>query len=209
MILDLAKFERTPLETDPFDYLVVEEFIAHEALTAAIADFPKTPGLGLYPPAVLRIAGGFRTVVDELTGEVFREAVERKFGLSLMGRPLMYTVRGHTDLRDGGIHNDSATKLITVLVYFNEAPWPHAGGRLRLLRSRHDIADYATEVAPCGGALIAFRRSGKSWHGHLPFVGPRKAVQVNWVTDRGVAARETARHGASALLQRALPKIRA
>jgi SM-20-related protein len=209
MILDLAKFERTPLETDPFDYLVVEEFVVREALVAAVADFPKTPGLGLYPPEVLRVAGGFKAVVDQLTGDRFRKAVERKFGLSLQDRPLMYTVRGHTDARDGGVHNDSATKIITVLVYFSEAPWPHSGGRLRLLRNGHDIQDYAAEVAPCGGALVAFKRSGRSWHGHLPFAGPRKAVQLNWVTDRGVVARETARHGVAALLQRAIPNIRA
>ena len=204
-VLDLERLARTPLVTDPFDYVVVEDFIPPEALAAAVADFPKVPRRGLYPPDLVDVTGGFRAVMAALTGEGFREAIEQKFGLSLADRPWMYTVRGHISARDGGIHNDSATKIITVLLYFNDKAWPHEGGRLRLLRNGTDLEDYAAEVAPAGGTLIVFRRSQASWHGHRPFAGPRKAIQLNWVTDQGVVDRESAKHAFSARIKQLIP----
>ena len=32
------------------------------------------------------------------------------------------------------------------------------------------------------GTVFAFLRSDNSWHGHQPFAGERKVVQVAWVT---------------------------
>ena len=61
----------------------------------------------------------------------------------------MITVRGQSDGKDGRIHTDSATKLITVLLYLNPG-WEAAAGRLRLLRGADDLDDYAAEVAAAG-----------------------------------------------------------
>src|SRR3546814_18907825 len=46
----------------------------------------------------------------------------------------MVTVRGKTGPRDGFIHTDSLTKIVTMLVYLNE-PWEAAGGRLQIGRA--------------------------------------------------------------------------
>ena len=62
----------------------------------------------------------------------------------------MYTVRGFVRSRDGEIHTDSKTKLITVLLYMNEG-WESDGGRLRILRSGTDLEDSVAEVPPYGG----------------------------------------------------------
>jgi SM-20-related protein len=102
-------------------------------------------------------------------------------------------VRGFVWEKDGEIHTDSVTKIITVLLYMNER-WQEDAGRLRLLRSPNDLEDYAAEVPPYGGTLLVFRRSDNSWHGHKPFVGPRRAVQFNWVTTQDVADHEQLRH---------------
>ena len=40
----------------------------------------------------------------------------------------MVTVRGRTDARDGKIHSDSKSKLVTVLLYMN-GTWEKPGGR--------------------------------------------------------------------------------
>jgi len=104
----------------------------------------------------------------------------------------MFTVRGECRATDGKIHTDSATKIITVLLYMNEK-WDTDGGRLRILRNGADLDDYVEEVPPHGGTLLAFRRSENSWHGHQPFDGPRRAIQMNWVTDKSVVAREEGR----------------
>ena len=83
--------------------------------------------------------------------------------------------------------------------------WDKDGGRLRILKNGTDLDDYAEEVPPHGGTLLIFRRSEKSWHGHQPFDGPRRAIQMNWVTDRSVVAREQSRHAISSTIKKLNP----
>ena len=71
-------------------------------------------------------------------------------------------------------------------------------GRLRLLRRADDIEDYAREILPIAGTMLAFRRSDRSFHGHRPYLGPRRALQLNWVRDDAVVRRELGRHRWSA-----------
>ncbi|MGH6817028.1 MAG: 2OG-Fe(II) oxygenase, partial [Hyphomicrobiaceae bacterium] len=98
------------------------------------------------------------------------------------------------------IHTDSEDKIITVLLYLNET-WPHADGRLRLLRNGRDVDDFAAEVPPDNGTLLVFKRSDTSWHGHRPFEGPRRALQMNWMTSEGAKGWHKMRHRLSAALK--------
>jgi hypothetical protein len=199
--LSYDKLDQVPLERAPFDHVVVPNFISHDARTKICGDFPEVPGLGSFPPSELRIVGHFAGLLDELNGERFRKAIESKFSIDLAGFPTMVTIRGRLGKRDGAIHTDSKTKIITVLLYLNDS-WTADGGRLRLLRSRTDLEDYAVEVPPVEGTLLAFRRSDHSWHGHKPYEGPRRAIQFNWVTTRDVVEREQARHRFSTRLKK-------
>ena len=63
-----------------------------------------------------------------------------------------------------------------------------------MLRSGTDIEDFAAEVAPLGGLAFIFRVQANSWHGHKPFVGPRRYVMLNYCTDMESRDREVARH---------------
>ena len=83
-----------------------------------------------------------------------------------------------------------------MLVYFNEH-WDHPDGQLRLLRSKDDIQDYAAQVPPAGGLMIAFRRTDHSWHGHTRFVGERRMVQINYLDQSplAIAAQRISRFG--------------
>lgn len=200
-ILDLAAFDATPLTRDPFDFIIVENFIRPAEFKHVIGDFPRIPGPGSHPPAELSIKGRFKGLMDEMESTAFRAAVERKFDIDLAGRPTMYTVRGFVSDRDGHIHTDSKTKIITVLLYLNEG-WEADGGRLRLLRSNEGLDDPVAEVSPNGGTLLVFRRSENSWHGHKTFNGQRRAVQLNWVTDADVVANEQRRHAFATRLKK-------
>ena len=190
---DFTALERTPLERDPFEYLVVPDFIKPEAFASVVADYPDVPGPGSHPPAELDIRGKFAELMDELLGPQFRAAIENKFAIDLAGRPTMYTVRGYIREKDGSIHTDSTTKIITVLLYMNER-WQEDAGRLRLLRGPDNLDDYVVEVPPYGGTLLVFRRADNSWHGHKPISGPRRAIQLNWVTNQEVVDGEQRRH---------------
>ena len=191
--LSCAAIEHTPLKREPFEHVIVPNCLTAEALKNIGADFPRLLGPGSHPPSELDIRGCFADLLDELHGATFRNAVEKKFGIDLSQRPTMCTVRGYVRKKDGGIHTDSKTKIITVLLYLNEG-WDHEGGRLRLLRSGTDVEDYFAEIPPTNGTLLIFRRSDNSWHGHRPYEGRRRAIQFNWVTDEAVVRKEQARH---------------
>jgi hypothetical protein len=202
--VDLALVEKTPLETEPFPYLVVPGFVPPAALAALSADYPKIDRPGSFPVADLRYGPAFAAFLVELEGPAMRAVFAEKFALDLGDRPTMVTVRGQAQAKDGSIHTDTATKLITVLVYMNEA-WEAPGGRLRLLRSPDNLDDVITEVPPAAGTLLAFRVTKNSWHGHAPASGPRRVVQLNWVESDAVVRRERLRHGLSARVKKLLP----
>jgi SM-20-related protein len=199
-MLDLDRLRAAPLIRDPFEFIVVEEFVRREELAALFADFPMVRGPGSFPVDMVAYGPAFARLVAALTGAELQGAVEEKFGIDLSGRPTLLTVRGNSDGKDGHIHTDSATKIITLLLYMNPV-WESAEGRLRLLRSPGDLDDYAIEVTPLAGTMLAFRRSERSFHGHRPHVGERRSLQLNWVTDGAVVRRELGRHRWSARLK--------
>jgi len=199
-VLDLDRLRAAPLNRDPFDFVVVEEFVRRDAVASLVADFPQIRGHGSYPVESLEYGSAFAQLVAALTGAELRRAIEEKFGIDLADRPTLLTVRGRSDGKDGRIHTDTATKIITLLLYMNPV-WESAEGRLRLLRGPRDLDDYAVEVAPLAGTMLAFRRSERSFHGHHPHVGERRSLQLNWVTDGAVVRRELGRHRWSARLK--------
>ena len=202
--MDLLKIDalaKTPLQIEPYEYVVVEDFLDDGAQGQILGGFPDMPDAGSFPLSELEVGPGLQALFDALEGPEFRKAVERKFGLDLQGRPTMFTLRGRCDARDGRIHTDSKKKIITVLLYLNE-DWREEGGRLRLLRSGEDLNAVAAEVSPRFGTLLVFRRSDNSWHGHEQYVGPRKVLQMNWVVSDKVAAWEQLRHRISATAKR-------
>ena len=129
----------------------------------------------------------------------FFSAFAEKFGLDLAGRPATLTVRGRCRSKDGKVHTDSRSKLITALIYLND-DWSGDGGQLRLLRS-NNIEDVIAEVPPHAGTLICFRNRENAWHGHTSYEGPRRALQLNWVVDDAAARKSERRHGLSARLK--------
>ena len=199
-ILDLDCLRAAPLNRDPFDFIVVDEFLRADALSSVIADFPEVRRHGSFPVESLDYGPGFARLVEALTGSALRNAIEEKFAIDLSARPTLLTLRGQSDGKDGRIHTDSKTKIITLLLYINPV-WDHAGGRLRLLRGPADLEDCAQEVTPLAGTMVVFRRSERSFHGHRPHIGERRSLQLNWVLDETVVRRELSRHRWSARLK--------
>jgi hypothetical protein len=200
-MLDLERFRDAQLTREPFDFLIVPEFVKPEARAAIDKDYPDVSRAGSFPLGEVTYGPAFTKLVDEMRSEEFRKAFEEKFNVDLTNRPDMITVRGRCSDKDGKIHTDSETKIITILVYMNSA-WESSGGQLRLLRSGTNLEDVIVEVPPTEGTLLAFRRSNNSWHGHKPFSGPRRVIQFNWVTSEAVVRREQSRHRFSAWIKK-------
>ena len=200
-MLDLEKFRNTLLTSEPFDFLIVPEFVKPGVRAAIDKDYPEVSRPGSFPLGEVGYGPAFAKLVEEMRSDEFRQAFEEKFNVNLANRPDMITVRGCCSEKDGKIHTDSETKIITILIYMNSG-WESSGGRLRLLRSGNNLDDMILEVPPTEGTLLAFRRSNNSWHGHTPFSGPRRVIQFNWVTSEAVVRREQNRHRFSAWMKK-------
>jgi len=178
--IDLQAIDAAKLQTDPFDFLVVPGCVSPAALEAVNRDYPQIERPGNLNLDGLHYGAAFAAFMDELQGPDLAEHLGRKFSVELGQCPVTTTVRKFCEQSDGNIHTDHPSKVITVLAYFNQA-WTETAGQLRMLRSATDIEDYAAEVPPLGGTLLAFRRTDHSWHGHQRFVGERRMVQMNYL----------------------------
>ena len=200
-IVDMERLRGAGVAREPFPYLILPNFVRSEALARIEKDFPAIGRSGSFPLASLTYGPAFSALIGAMTGSDMKALIEDKFAVDLSGNPVMTTVRGMCTARDGHIHTDSNSKLITMLLYTNRS-WECESARLRLLRSPDNLEDYAAEVPPCEGTLVVFRNGPKAWHGFAPFHGQRRVVQINWVKSDAVAAREQARHRVSAFFKR-------
>ena len=165
LAIDLQAIDAAKLQTDPFDFLVVPGCVSPAALEAVNRDYPQIERPGNLNLDGLHYGAAFAAFMDELQGPDLAEHLGRKFSVELgqcpVPRPCASSVNRATAIST----RITRSKVITVLVYFNQA-WSENAGQLRMLRSATDIEDYAAEVPPLGGTLLAFRRTDHSWHGH-------------------------------------------
>jgi hypothetical protein len=179
-LIDLDAVRRAPLVRDPFDFLVVPDALGAAAQAAVHADYPAIESAANHKLEDLSAGPAFNQLMAELQGEGLARALGAHFDMPLADMPTTVTVRKYCERTDGNIHTDHKSKLLTVLLYFNPE-WTSPEGRLRFLRCPDNLEDYAAEVVPVAGTLIAFRRTDHSWHGHSRFVGERRMVQLNYL----------------------------
>lgn len=199
--LNIDRLKSAKVETDPYEYMVVQHVLGPETIAKVNDSFPPIPSGGSFPIESLTTDMLIKDVIAELDSREFEAVMESKFKVDLAGRPKMYSLRGHTRAKDGQIHTDSKDKIITVLFYLNRE-WPSQVGRLRILRDGENLENFAAEVPPDNGTMLAFKRSEKSWHGHPPFVGPRRALQMNWMVDESKRGFHVIRHKVSAAIKK-------
>lgn len=204
-ILDFEALKNAQVVEEPFPYLIVDTIIKPEAMEDVMGTFPAMENRGSFPLNALTLSGSFDTLMQELQDPRLREVIAEKFGMNLKENPPMITVRGYTTERDGHIHVDSSSKLITVLLYLNPH-WQSPDGRLRLLYNKHDLEPFAAEIPPEAGRCLIFKVTKNCWHGHTVFNGERRSIQLNYVTSDDAKGRHLKRHRLSAFLKRLFSK---
>lgn len=207
-LLNLDAIRSTPLTTEPFVHFVAEGAVPQDNMDGVLGDYPVIRRGGSFPQGSVTGGQEFNRLCEELRGIELRALLAEKLDMDLDDRPTTLTVRGRCRLKDGKIHTDSKTKLVTVLLYLNE-PWGADGGRLRLLRSGDSLNDSFAEVSPHFGTLLVFKNGPNAWHGHAPFDGVRRALQLNYVVDEAAVRRSEQRHGLSALVKKLNPFAKA
>jgi len=203
--LDFDAYHAAPVAADPYPHILLPNFVKPAALREVVAALPIMRGRGSYPTAALHFGPAAQAVLRGLEGEVFRAITADKFGLDLAAAPLMTTLRGNANERDGNIHTDSAAKRVTILLYLNPGSgnaFDDQKGCLRLLRSHNNLEDYAVEVPPVDGTLLVFPNAPTAWHGHKVFIGQRYVIQMNYMTTGAKARSELRRHQFSAFIKR-------
>jgi hypothetical protein len=200
-ILDYDVLRRAELHRAPYDYIVGARAIRDAWIPALRDSFPDIKLTGFHPLSQMRVEGAFANLMEEIEGPEFTTAVSQALGVDLSPYPTLITIRKVSAAHEGRIHCDSESKIATLLIYMNEG-WLSPEGRFRVLRGEHDFGDYVAEASPEMGSFVAFRRADHSWHGHTPFVGERRVVQIAWVRSQADIDRKTKRHNLSSFFKK-------
>ena len=204
-MLDFARLEEADIYAEPFRFLAARDVLTGAQCAAIREDYPLINKSGYLPLSGLEARGAFARLIADLQSERLASVLGRLLAIDLVGKPRMITVRRLSKAGDGRIHNDSISKICTMLVYLNEDWNAREGGAIRALNGPEDMDDYALEVPPVAGRVFAFSRSETSWHGHPPFAGERYVVQTTFLTSAEELARKEQRGGLQHFLKRINP----
>ncbi|MGH8301787.1 MAG: 2OG-Fe(II) oxygenase [Steroidobacteraceae bacterium] len=205
-LFDPARLDRgdSVLRDSPFRFLIAREQLPTSAASELARDFPKYAGAGFFPYEERDCGPSVNRLIGELTDPAVASAVGAKLGIERLGQyPTLVTLCRALNKRHGTIHTDSRSKVATALLYLNET-WPDThDGCLRFLKRVDDVDDLAApEVAPLYGNFVVFRRADNSFHGHLPYAGERRVIQVAWLTSEDEKLRKTQRGKLSRLFKK-------
>ncbi|MGH8155925.1 MAG: 2OG-Fe(II) oxygenase [Rhodanobacteraceae bacterium] len=196
-LLDPARLDRpdTLVRDDPFPFMVAHGQLPDEARGNLDRDFPKYTGAGFFPYDEKECGESVRELVAAVTSPAFASAVGVKLDIGDLGQyPTLVTICRHLNKRHGTIHTDSKSKVATALIYLNPSWHDTSDGCLRFLAKIDDIdAIVAPEVKPLYGEFVIFKRADNSFHGHLPYEGERRVIQVAWLTSEKEKLRKTQR----------------
>ena len=179
-LLDKNQLNLAKVDNNFFPYFHVENALSHFLNSSdLVKDFPDIDSGGSFPSDNLK-EGDIKKLVQELEGDEFKAILENKLGVDLKDAEVITTLRGYSRFKDGKIHTDSQSKIVTVLLYLNKN-WDNEIGNLRLLKKNNDLDNYIQEISSEYGNLVAFKVTDNCWHGFMPFEGKRLSIQLNYI----------------------------
>ena len=197
--LNLKQIQETEVQDDYFPFFTVaNSFLEDIDSSALVEDFPDISEGGSFPVDV-NTGQKIKDLIKELEGPEFRKLLEEKFKVELKNKSAVTTLRGYSRLKDGKIHTDSSTKIVTVLLYLN-LNWKENEGRLRLLKDSKDLNNYIEEVPCTFGSMVGFKVTENCWHGFQPYKGKRLSLQLNYISSQSLGLHNT-RHRLSAFFK--------
>jgi hypothetical protein len=201
-MIDFAALERAQTFETPFRFMAATGALTREQAGDIRRDYPAIDKTGYLPLSELQQRGAFAELVFDLQSARLADILSGKLDIDLRDRPRMITVRRLSKAGDGRIHNDSESKICTMLTYLNDQWRPQDGGAIRALNGPDDMDDFAFEAPPVAGAVFAFKRSDNSWHGHPPFTGERYVVQTTFLHSKADLDRKQSRGRMQLFLKR-------
>src|ERR1700757_5084043 len=205
-LLDPARLDRpdTDIRAEPFPFLIAHGQLPDEARGDLERDFPRYTSAGFFPYEPSDCGSSVNALVQRLGSGDFSSAIGQRLGIPDLGQfPTLVTLCRSLNKRHGTIHTDSRSKVATALLYLNET-WPDThDGCFRFLNRVDDIDDIAApEIKPLYGTFAVFKRADNSFHGHMPYEGERRVIQVAWLTSEEEKLRKTKRGKLSRLFKK-------
>jgi SM-20-related protein len=200
-VLNADAVRSAPLSKEPYSFFLGGGVLKEEAIPELKRDFPNITKPGYLTVDEVDLKGKFKTLIDEIESDEFSTVLSEKFGINLNQYPRLTTIRKLSQSKDGRIHTDGPSKVMTLLIYMNDEWQADGSGRLRVLYDEKSFEPFAAEVPPTMGTVFGFLRADNSWHGHQPFAGERKVVQTAWIVDAKEIERKKKRNGMAQFLK--------
>ncbi len=184
-LINLASIRHHRLESDPYRWAAINNLFQPNDIARLAATYPfdhfklvarysggreyefearSLIGMGAdvitYPDT---LSDDWRALAIDLLSPEYRAAISTLTGCDLTKSPVEANVFHYGPGGSQGPHQDLPEKLVTHVLYFNQA-WNAAnGGCFRVLRSSNP-ADIAAEIPPIAGYSSIIVRSDNSWH---------------------------------------------
>ena len=185
-MLNFELIKKAEINSDFYPFFTIQDVFLNEEDHKKIAtDFPNINKGGSFPSDSVSYGESIQSLIDCLEGIEMRTILENKFQVDLKDKEVVSTFRGYSRIKDGKIHSDSKTKVITVLLYLNEN-WDESNGLLRMLKEKNYIDNYITEIPASMGSMVAFKVTNNCWHGFIPFEGKRCSIQLNYLYEEAL-----------------------
>ena len=186
-LLDKSQLNLAKVDKEFFPFFHVENALSNNFDPLDLVnDFPNIGSGGSFPSDNLE-EGYIKKLVQELEGDKFKAILEDKLEINLKDAEVVTTLRGFSRIKDGKVHTDSQSKIVTVLLYLN-TNWDNTIGNLRLLKENNNLDNYIQEISSKYGNLVAFKVTDNCWHGFKPFEGKRLSIQLNYIYPKSLNA---------------------
>jgi len=180
-LINSEKLSKALVNKDFFPFFHVDNiFLDQIDSSSIIKDFPDINDGGSFHVDAILSGESIRKLIKELESEEFKRILETKFDINLDEAKVVTTLRGFSRKKDGKIHTDSKTKILTVLLYLN-LNWPENRGHLRLLKGNNNLDEYIKEIPCTFGSLVSFKVTDQCWHGFKSYEGKRLSIQLNYI----------------------------
>ena len=192
--------EIAEINSDYFPFFTVKNVLLDRVdHSKLVLDFPKIRKGGSFPSDSVSFGKSIQSLLSNLESNQMRKILEDKFTVDLEGKPTVTTFRGYSRKKDGKIHSDSKTKIITVLIYLNEQ-WSNTKGLLRMLKEEDNLDSFIEEIPATMGSMVAFKVTDNCWHGFIPYEGKRCLIQLNYLYEESLTQHRL-RHRLSSFLK--------
>lgn len=190
-MMNFTRISQHQLESDPYRWAAIDGLFSAPDAAALAATFPRDHFkrladyagekdfeyearalIGMGERTVSRaeeLSPAWRALAADFLSDGYRAAMSTLTGFDLRTAPLEVNVFHYPPGGSLGAHPDLSDKLVTHVLYFNDA-WNDAdGGCLTILRSA-DARDVVRTISPVVGNSAVLVRSDDSWHAVSPVV---------------------------------------